>query len=156
QAVGLPRSGREGTRFGYHSVRRWLVCHSTRESRIQVRAVNSQVLDHLWSIGGIALMKVICINYQEIERECGGGGTSLPSLSDAISTQPQDHEEEIARYLERAPNYCAMGKVVGDALNPSEAAILFPGTNTDGLYLWPLELAYYVRKYHVRLPREFL
>jgi hypothetical protein len=86
-------------------------------------------------------MRLVILNYREIERECGGDGPGLPSLSDAVSSQPQDHEEDIARYLERAPNYCAMGKVVGDALNPSEGAILFPGTNTDGLYLWPLELA---------------
>jgi len=78
------------------------------------------------------------------------------SLRDAMSDQAQPNEEEIIRYLELAPNYCAVGKVIGDKLNPDERAAVFPGMNTDGIYLWPMELAYYVRKYHVRLPKEFI
>ena len=86
----------------------------------------------------------------------GNDPAGLPSLADAVAASPQDHEEEIAAYLERAPNYSAMGKVVFDALGPTGGKILFPATNTDGLYMWPAELAYYVRKYHVRLPQQFV
>ena len=78
------------------------------------------------------------------------------SLRELASPQPQPHEDKIIEYLTTAPNYCAMGKAVGDVLNPQEDVALFPGTNTDGLYFWPMELAYYVRKYHVRLPQDFI
>jgi hypothetical protein len=49
-----------------------------------------------------------------------------------------------------------MGKVVRDALDSNSGVYLYPGANTDGLYVWPMELAYYVQKYHVRLPQHFL
>ncbi|HZN68414.1 MAG TPA: hypothetical protein VFB66_24225 [Tepidisphaeraceae bacterium] len=100
--------------------------------------------------------KVIWIRYREIAEQRGNDPAGLPGLADAAADSPQEHEEQIAAYLERAPNYSAMGKVVFDALGPTCDKILFPATNTDGLYLWPAELAYYVRKYHVRLPQHFL
>jgi hypothetical protein len=81
---------------------------------------------------------------------------NLPSLKDAASAQPHVDQDKIVNYLRTGPNFSAMGKVVGDVLNPSEKVTLFPGTNTDGLYLWPTELAYYVQKYHVRLPQAFV
>jgi hypothetical protein len=49
-----------------------------------------------------------------------------------------------------------MGKVVLDMLDPSRKTPLFPGVNTDGAYMWPLELSHYVQKYHVTLPKEFV
>ena len=80
----------------------------------------------------------------------------LLSLKDSVFAERQDHEEEIARYLESAPSYSALGKVVGDVLDPDAKAVLFPGKNTDGVYVWPAELAYYVRKYHIRLPQPLI
>jgi hypothetical protein len=78
------------------------------------------------------------------------------SLKDHLSPEPQDHEEDIARYLESAPAYSGVGTIVGDVLNPNNRVVLFPGENTDGVYIWPAELAYYVRKYHLRLPNELV
>lgn len=80
----------------------------------------------------------------------------FPSLKQFICATPQEHEEDIARYLEFAPNYCALGTVASDVLDPSAEALLFPGRNTDGIYGWPSELGYYVRKYHLSLPKEFI
>lgn len=102
------------------------------------------------------MQKIIVLEYREIERQRGGNPAGLPSLVLALAPTPQDHEEEIAAYLERAPNYGAMGKVVNDALDERNGVILYPANNTDGVYLWPVELAYYVRTYHVRLPEHFI
>jgi hypothetical protein len=99
---------------------------------------------------------LIQIMYKEIAEARGVHSSELPTLKELISDTPQDHEAEIAIYLEKSPNYSALGKVVRDALDPACTIPLYPGTNTDGLYLWPLELAHYVRKYHVRLPEQFL
>ena len=93
--------------------------------------------------------------YKELAPEQADQVDAL-SLRAAMSDEPQDHEADIIRYLETAANYSALGKVVGDVLNPGEKAAIYPGTNTDGLYLWPSELGYYVRKYHVHLPNEFV
>jgi hypothetical protein len=103
--------------------------------------------------------RVIHIDYKELAIERGDISDSvsqLPSLRDAVSTHPQKNEDAIIQYLKGAPNYCAMGKVVRDVIDPENKALLYPGTNTDGLYLWPLELAYYVQKYHISLPHRFL
>src|SRR4051812_40591769 len=94
---------------------------------------------------------LIRLEYRELVEVCEDR-SSLPSLKEHASAVAQDNEAAIIQYLETAPNYSAMGKVTGDVLNPEEKVVLFPGTNTDGLYLWPAELAYYVRRYHVRLP----
>jgi hypothetical protein len=105
-------------------------------------------------------MKIaIWIDYRELALENGDSledARELPSLRDAVCTTAHANEQKVIRYLENGPNYSAMGKVVRDVLDPGNGAMLFPGTNTDGLFLWPLELAYYVRKYHVRLPSAFL
>ena len=99
------------------------------------------------------MSNLISIDYKELATGAADR-QNLPSLADNVSPEPQDHESEIARYLETAPSYSAMGKIVGDVLDPNAKAVLFPGSKTDGLYAWPSELAYYVRKYHLRIPKE--
>jgi hypothetical protein len=95
---------------------------------------------------------LVWIEYKELSHGAEGS-ENWPSLRDYLSAEPQDHEEDIARYLEIAPGYSGMGHVVGDILDPSAKVVLFPGTRTDGMYVWPNELTYYVRKYHVRVPQ---
>ena len=91
--------------------------------------------------------------------ELSGGtpdGSRSACLRDYVNDIAQEHEEEIARYLETAPSYSAMGKVVGDVLDPGANVVLFPGKRTDGVFVWPAEIAYYVRRYHLRLPNELV
>ena len=78
------------------------------------------------------------------------------SLRHNICILPSGNEDAIATYLEKAPVFSAMGRVVGDVLDPSAKVALFPGLKTDGLYVWPTELSYYVRKYHIRMPADFI
>jgi hypothetical protein len=106
--------------------------------------------------------RITCIDYEELWAErCSQPELveeipALPKLANCVAPEPQDHEEAIARYLETAPAHSAMGKVVGDALDPNAKVFLFPGSNTDGVFEWPSELAYYVRKYHVRVPQVLI
>ena len=102
-------------------------------------------------------MSPISITYKELV--LGGSpsdGQPTLSLKDYVNSEPQDHEEDIARYLESAPSYCGVGTIVGDVLNPTTHVVLFPGKRTDGIYIWQAELAYYVRKYHLRVPLELV
>jgi hypothetical protein len=96
---------------------------------------------------------MIWIDYREFARDLAEA-QRLPSLRDYIGPEGQENEDKIASYLESAASYSGVGKIVGDLLDPNAPAVLFPGRRTDGLYVWPAELAYYVRKYHVRVPRE--
>jgi hypothetical protein len=95
---------------------------------------------------------IIYIQYRELSYS-GDDATKWPSIRDSVSSEPQQFEEAIARYLEGAPSYSGLGKIVGDVLDPTSKVTLFPGMNTDGVYIWPAELAYYVRTYHVRVPQ---
>ena len=104
------------------------------------------------------MLPLTWINYREIclaRRYQPDQADRWPDLKELVAGTPQDHEEQIARYLESAPNYNAAGSVVGDGLDPTIKVVLFPGTRTDGRFMWPMELAYYVRKYHVRMPADF-
>lgn len=100
-------------------------------------------------------MDVVIIRFRELAYN-SDDSQGLPSLKDYTSDQPQEYEEDIARYLESAPVFSGVGKAVGDVLDPNAAAVLFPGSLTDGYYVWPAELAYYVRKYHVRVPQQLI
>jgi hypothetical protein len=44
-----------------------------------------------------------------------------------------------------------------DALDPTYTRIIDAPRElwTDGVYVWPADLAYYVERYHARLPRSF-
>lgn len=100
-------------------------------------------------------MDIVWLQFKELYYNCNASMTLL-SLKECMSDQAQDHEEQIARYLESAPGYSGVGTIVGDELDPSAKVVLFPGRNTDGCYVWPSELVYYVRKYHVRLPQALI
>ena len=100
--------------------------------------------------------KLIAIDYLEINAGISSKDHLLPSLRDFLTTEAHPDEENISKYLENAPAYAGLGKTVGDVLDPDAKVTLFPGTRTDGTYIWPSELAYYVRKYHLRLSSDFV
>jgi hypothetical protein len=83
-------------------------------------------------------------------------GKLYPSIKDAISDTAQEHEPEIIAYLRSAVCLGARGGYVNDVLDPSYKEGLPAHTYTDGTYMWRLDLAYYVGKYHLRLPEEFV
>lgn len=63
------------------------------------------------------------------------------------------HEEEIARYLEEkgTPWKISIQGSSYDVVTNEKIGIKEPG-RSDGVISWPADLAYYVRKYHLRLP----
>ncbi|MFI0979248.1 hypothetical protein ACH4SP_19885 [Streptomyces sp. NPDC021093] len=81
--------------------------------------------------------------------------TATPSIHDAVGTHALYDEAGIVAYLESgAEIFTAMGAdrdvVSGDEWVPSGSL------STDGKWLWPGELAHYVRRYHLELPADFL
>ncbi len=50
----------------------------------------------------------------------------------------------------------ACGGVIKDIINPDNGIVGCPDMLTDGEWLWPGDLAYYVKNYHLQLDREFI
>lgn len=84
--------------------------------------------------------------------------SSLPSLRNAVRSTPHPDSERIIAYLVNGIRdevlFC--GCYIPDALDSEKSFCVAPGPVTDGVWLWPPDLAYYVRNYNVALPDEFI
>lgn len=89
-------------------------------------------------------------------RELEHGSPDGPSLAESRRKEGQPDEALIVHYLESAPFLAATGSFVDDYLNPANKAVSRLMIATDGSWRWPLDLAYYVREYHVRPPADFV
>lgn len=77
------------------------------------------------------------------------------SLRECIST-PHEAEAKIIQYLESGIGWIACAGPTIDVLDESSPLIACPHVMTDGTWAWYGDLAYYVEKYHVQLPNEFI
>ncbi|MEU5533998.1 hypothetical protein [Streptomyces sp. NPDC020362] len=80
---------------------------------------------------------------------------AAPSLREAVRTAGERDEDRIVAYLESSTEiYSVMGAerdvITGDGWIPGAGSLV-----TDGTWLWPVELAHYVRRHHIALPAEF-
>ena len=86
-------------------------------------------------------------------------GVELPfavSLETARRPEPIPEEPGLIRYLESGQLYERAATSTRDWFDDDGLDIGPPHLLTDGLYVWPADLAYYVRTYHVHLPRAFV
>jgi hypothetical protein len=77
-------------------------------------------------------------------------------LKDAIQDNPQDNERDIVNYLKNGITIVVSPHLTFDVLDPSKPLIGPARGLTDGVWVWSIEIAYYVEKYHLRLPTEFV
>lgn len=90
-------------------------------------------------------------------REMQIAGDEHPSLREAIGTLSEDAEKDrIVRYLADGRGVVMAPAMVGDALDPDRPAVAELGLLTDGEWLWPAELEYYVARYDVGVPDLFV
>jgi hypothetical protein len=89
-------------------------------------------------------------------RELVHGDDDGPSLMEARRSTPARDQEQVARYLESGNTVAATGVLVDDVLDPDRTDIAPLELVTDGVWVWPRDLAYYVRRYNVSLPDDFL
>jgi hypothetical protein len=89
-------------------------------------------------------------------RELRHGSKDGPSINDYRRHSAQPNEPRIVQYLNVAVTLATTGSVVDDALDATKKAIAPLEIATDGIWVWPRDLAYYVRNYHVVLPPEFV
>lgn len=62
----------------------------------------------------------------------------------------------VAQYLRECYVIAATSQRAGDALNPSKADVSPINIHTDGTYVWPEDLAYYVETYGVPVPTDLV
>lgn len=84
------------------------------------------------------------------------GEADGPSLRDSVTARPHADEDRIAAYLERGNVLAASGTMVYDVLQEHREPVAVLEMLTDGTWLWPSDLSYYVRTYHVRVPDELV
>jgi hypothetical protein len=77
-------------------------------------------------------------------------------LREAVSASPHQDEPRIIDYLNQGVCVAASGGYAHDYLDLTAAVGLQMNLLTDGVWEWPSYLVYYVRKYHLRLPNEFI
>lgn len=89
-------------------------------------------------------------------RELPNGLPNGPSIHAVIGTAPHTDEEKIVAYLRGGTIVVVTMGPGRDFLSPTLKRIDPPHLVTDGLWLWHLDLAYYVEAYHAMLPEEFV
>ncbi|MCL2117219.1 MAG: hypothetical protein FWH27_02210 [Planctomycetaceae bacterium] len=77
-------------------------------------------------------------------------------LSKLKRDAPHDMEKKILHYLNGGYKYAHVMGVVEDILAPPEIIMLGPDICTDGTWEWTSDVMYYVEKYHIQLPDDFL
>lgn len=84
-----------------------------------------------------------------------GYGEDYPSLTAARRNEPWPDQDRVAAYLRAAPKATISPGYEQDVFDPSRTAGT-PAMRTDGTYVWPETLAYYVETYNVAVPDELV
>jgi len=97
-------------------------------------------------------MKLKRIGYY---KEMPHGDDTDPSIMDCIQKKVE-HKNEICRYLQSGYTLAACGSVVMDVISPEKGIIGSPDDVTDGTWMWPADLVYYIQNNNLELPKEFI
>ena len=90
--------------------------------------------------------------FRELDHGMPGG----PSITDSRSGEAHTDETKIISYLSGGHLLIATPGVVRDVFSPDGPLIGSPHVMTDGDWAWPRDLPYYVQRYHVALPGDFV
>ena len=74
---------------------------------------------------------------------------------DSIHKLSED-KANICEYLKNGYVMAACGGVVKDIIQPEVGIIGSPDDVTDRVWMWPADLQYYVERYNLLLPSEFI
>lgn len=97
-------------------------------------------------------MKLTRLGYY---KEMSHGDETDPSIKDYINKSIKN-KSKICKYLSEGIVIAACGEVVVDAINPDNGIIGTPDDLTDGKWIWPADLVYYVNNYNLELPEDFI
>ena len=77
-------------------------------------------------------------------------------MRDSIRSDAGENEAELVSYLRDGYVVLDVMETSTDVLGNDEVIIGAPSLMTDGTWLWRLDLAHYVERYHLILPADFL
>lgn len=89
-------------------------------------------------------------------KEMPHGVNSKDSIYDYINKEKASDIKKICAYLDGGIELIVSPGVVEDVINPERGTAGVTSTYTDGVWLWPGDLSYYVRNYKLKLPEEFI
>ncbi len=89
-------------------------------------------------------------------KEMPHGVNSKDSIYDYINKEKASDINKICTYLDGGIELIVSPGVVEDVINPERGTAGVTSTYTDGVWLWPGDLSYYVRNYKLKLPDEFI
>ncbi|MCP2343621.1 hypothetical protein [Actinomadura rupiterrae] len=76
-------------------------------------------------------------------------GAALPRQGEARPDVPEDEKDALVQYLERAPIVLAARSLDADELDPERAARVPLTFHTDGTWVWPGAVGYYLKAHGV-------
>lgn len=79
-----------------------------------------------------------------------------PSIFDFIQKDEEPEKTEICQYLEEGSVLVACGGIVQDVINPQNGVAGCPDMVTDGIWMWPGDLSYYVKKYNLKFDEKII
>ena len=82
-------------------------------------------------------------------------GESLAAICGAANYDSTE-KDQIVRYLEEGRLYIACPGTAVDVLTTDEKPIGSPNILTDGEWIWPQDLAYYVARYDISVPERMM
>lgn len=89
-------------------------------------------------------------------KEMRCGDLSDPSIFDFMKNEIDENEEKICQYLKEGKVLVACSDLSKDIVNCDNGWIGCSDILTDGIWIWPSDLIYYVKTYHVKLDKEFV
>jgi hypothetical protein len=83
-------------------------------------------------------------------------GTPAGRTADFVQTDAASDEAALTDYLRSGYELLSVMGVARDVLGSDERILGGDSLFTDGEWIWRGDLWFYLRKYHVRLPEEFI
>jgi hypothetical protein len=78
------------------------------------------------------------------------------SLKEAVRPAPHPHQAGILAYLRAGRWFAVRPMVVEDVLQPERGLVSDSHWYTDGVWIWATDVIYYVERYHIELPTDFV
>jgi hypothetical protein len=81
---------------------------------------------------------------------------AVRELKASRSNVPQPDEDAILKYLQNGTQVVAVAGLAVDLLSKDGEIIGPPHEFSDGVWSWTSDVIHYVKRYHVRVPAEFV
>ena len=83
-------------------------------------------------------------------------GAYAGNIHDVVRPNPSVDEAEVLSYLNGGARVVEFMEAARDVISGDNYVTAGSSLVTDGLWVWRLDLAHYVARYHLELDREFL